>query len=232
MKLTCSICNNKFVKTTIKKKYCSKECSKKGIIEWRKEYSKNHAKEKALYDKLYYKKYNQRILIRNKRAYKKNKHRDALTMKKYYNSNKETIKIRGREYYRLYKNEMMIKSKIYARKRRKTDISFKLLCYLRNRIYYALIGKNKSKSTRNLIGCSVEQLKSHLQSKFTKGMAWNNYGKWHVDHIKPCCSFDLSKPEEQEKCFNYTNLQPLWAKDNLRKSGTFKKVIDLEKELN
>ena len=68
-----------------------------------------------------------------------------------------------------------------------------------------------------LIGCEVDYLMYYIQSKFTKGMNWNNYGKWHIDHIKPCCSFDLSKASEQRKCFHYTNLQPLWAKDNLSK---------------
>lgn len=78
-----------------------------------------------------------------------------------------------------------------------------------------------------LVGCSLEQLKKHLQSKFTKGMTWENYGtgwhgkgmkEWHIDHIRPCASFDLSKASEQKKCFNYSNLQPLWAKDNLSKN--------------
>ena len=58
-------------------------------------------------------------------------------------------------------------------------------------------------------------------------MSWDNYGLhgWHVDHIKPCASFDLSKPIEQRKCFNFNNLQPLWAIDNLRKGSKIKKEI-------
>jgi hypothetical protein len=55
------------------------------------------------------------------------------------------------------------------------------------------------------------------EKKFKPKMSWNNYGKWHIDHIKPCCSFNLSKSEEQRKCFHYSNLQPLWAKENLSK---------------
>jgi hypothetical protein len=95
---------------------------------------------------------------------------------------------------------------------------------LSKRIWDALKGNCKSKSTIKLLGCSIEFLKLHLSKKFhprTDGltMVLENYGYrgWHVDHIKPCASFDLSKPEEQRKCFHYTNLQPLWAEENFKK---------------
>ena len=52
-------------------------------------------------------------------------------------------------------------------------------------------------------------------------MSWNNYGEWHVDHIKPCAKFDLSEEEQQKKCFNYKNLQPLWGEDNLKKGDKY-----------
>ena len=115
----------------------------------------------------------------------------------------------------------------YCKNKRKIDINFRISGNLRSRIRIALRGIYKSTSTMNLIGCSVEQLKRHLESQFQLGMTWENYGtgwvgkgmlEWHVDHIIPCISFNLSKPEEQRKCFHYTNLQPLWAGDNLRKN--------------
>ena len=70
-----------------------------------------------------------------------------------------------------------------------------------------------------LIGCEIDYLMFHIQEQFTKGMNWDNYGLhgWHIDHKIPCAKFDLSKESEQLKCFNYTNLQPLWAIDNLKK---------------
>ena len=74
-----------------------------------------------------------------------------------------------------------------------------------------------------LVGCSIEKLKQHLESQFKEGMTFSNYGKWHIDHIRPCTSFDLSKLDEQYKCFHYTNLQPLWAEENLRKSSSYDK---------
>ena len=101
----------------------------------------------------------------------------------------------------------------------KTDISFKLVKNLRNRVRNALQRNSKSGYTLELLGCSVEFCKQHLESQFQPGMNWNNYGinGWVIDHIKPCISFDLSKPSEQKLCFHYKNLQPLWAIDHLYK---------------
>ena len=70
-----------------------------------------------------------------------------------------------------------------------------------------------------LVGCTPNFLKGYLEAKFTDGMSWDNYGDWHVDHIKPCSSFDLTKDEEQRECFHYKNLQPLWGPDNLAKGS-------------
>jgi hypothetical protein len=147
------------------------------------------------------------------------KHREHLLKwkKEDYNKNKSRRKKLGRVYRLSHKNDYAD----YFRNRRKTDLNFKLSSYMRNSIGRALRGNGKSENTTRLIGCSIEFLKQHLESKFTEGMTWLNYGKWHVDHIKPCVSFDLSKPKEQRKCFHYTNLQPLWAIDNLAKGDKY-----------
>jgi hypothetical protein len=85
--------------------------------------------------------------------------------------------------------------------------------------HYNNPNKIKSNTFANLLGCTLEFFMSYMESKFQKGMNWENRGVygWHIDHIVPCSSFDLTKPSEQKKCFHYTNLQPLWAKDNLLK---------------
>lgn len=89
-----------------------------------------------------------------------------------------------------------------------------------------LTGYRKSKLIYELLGCSVQEFKHYIESKFKKGMSWANHGihTWHIDHIKPVCSFDLTKEYDRKECFHYTNLQPLWANENLRKSGKYEEI--------
>ena len=80
-------------------------------------------------------------------------------------------------------------------------------------------GVEKCAKTMDLVGCTVQELRDHLESKFTDGMSWENHGEWHVDHIKPCASYALADEAQQKECFHYTNLQPLWANDNMSKGS-------------
>jgi hypothetical protein len=91
---------------------------------------------------------------------------------------------------------------------------------LRKRLNFAIKNNQKSGSAVKDLGCTVQELKIYLESKFTEGMSWDNYGKWHIDHIIPLNSFDLSDLEQLKKACHYTNLQPLWAEANLAKSDT------------
>ncbi len=149
--------------------------------------------------------------------------------KKYRCDNKEKIRIQRKKADKIYyiKNKKrIIQQQIKQRRiRRQTDINFKLLYNLRSRLTLALQGKLKSKRTLELLGCTVEELKQYLESKFTEGMTWDNHGygsdKWHIDHIKPCSKFNFSYLKQQELCFNYTNLQPLWQNDNFKKSDNY-----------
>ena len=138
----------------------------------------------------------------NKEHPEKRKVIRAKYWKKYYIENKYTL------------NE---KNRIYKLNKRHSDINFKILHTLRGRLHNVLKGTLKRTSTIRLLGCTIEFFKKHLESKFSEGMNWNNHGLWHIDHIIPCCKFDLTRESEQKKCFHYTNLQPLWAQDNLTK---------------
>jgi hypothetical protein len=110
-------------------------------------------------------------------------------------------------------------NRTYENNRKQHDPSYKLIKNLRSRLWAVLKKNQKSESTIKLTGCTLEQLKKHLENKFEDGMDWNNYGVWHVDHIIPCANFDLSKPEQQKICFHYTNLQPLWGEKNMQKGA-------------
>jgi hypothetical protein len=85
-------------------------------------------------------------------------------------------------------------------------------------VRYALIS-GSSPTAERLVGCSISQLKKHFEEQFKEGMSWENYGKWHVDHIVPCIRFDTSTEDGLLQAFHYTNLQPLWDHEN-REKGT------------
>ncbi len=152
---------------------------------------------------------------------------------KAYSKTKEA-KVQRIKYYSIHKDVMLLKNRkrranddarCKARLQRKswlTQDTNRLACNLRVRIRKALIYGDKSSSMLNLLGCTLIELRVHLEQKFARGMTWDNYGQfgWHMDHIKCCASFDLTDPEQQKKCFHYTNLQPLWWKDNLSKGSS------------
>ena len=109
--------------------------------------------------------------------------------------------------------------------KKKIDPGFKLSKTLRSRIGSALssIKAKKKMNTMSLTGCDINFLKNHLEKQFTDGMTWQNHGEWHVDHIIPCASFDLTQKIEQQVCFNWRNLQPMWETENLEKSNKYNK---------
>lgn len=149
------------------------------------------------------------------------KHELKISSAEYREKNKQRIIESDKEYYLLNKERMKARATNYAKRRRQTDLLYNLVCNMRSRIWHALKARTKSDKSFNLIGCSKLFLREYLESLFQPGMSWENYGHkgWHVDHITPCAAFDLSDPDQQRKCFHYTNLQPLWAKDNLTKSA-------------
>lgn len=104
-----------------------------------------------------------------------------------------------------------------------TDPVFNISIKIRRRIDTALrackAGTRKTDRTIGLLGCSYTEFKDHIEKQFTEGMSWAKCfnGRIHLDHIRPCSSFRLEDPDEQRECFSFRNVQPLWARDNLKK---------------
>jgi hypothetical protein len=115
--------------------------------------------------------------------------------------------------------------------RRNNDIDYRMKGVLRCRLYSAVKNDkgHKSASTMKLVGCDILFLKGYLEAQFEPNMSWDNYGEWHIDHILPCASFDLTSPEQQQKCFHYTNLQPLWATTEIARKYGSDKIGNVEK---
>jgi hypothetical protein len=133
---------------------------------------------------------------------------------------KEEIRAYSKLYYQEHKDEVLAKAKVYKLEKFKTDINFRLKANLRSRLCAAVKNNQKGGSAVRDLGCSIEELKKHLESQFEPGMTWDNWSQdgWHIDHIKPLASFDLSDRAQFLEACRYTNLQPLWAEDNHKKS--------------
>ena len=164
--------------------------------------------------KEYQKQYREANKERIKKYYQDNKER----IKEYVQDNKEGIKEYHKQYYQNNKEGINERVNEYHKQRRQTYPLFKLKCNLRTRTYAAFKRKGYSKNTKTqeMLGVDWEVCKSHIERQFTKGMNWNNYGEWHIDHIIPLASAKTS--ERLKQLCHYTNLQPMWAVDNLIKS--------------
>jgi hypothetical protein len=140
---------------------------------------------------------------------------------KYRRENPEKVKESDAKYRRENLEKVNEYQAKYRRERYKNDENFRVVQLLRNRFWKSLKSQSakKSKRTLELVGCSRDELWEHLENQFKDGMTRQNQGEWHIDHIKPCSLFDLTDPEQQKECFNYKNLQPLWAEENLRKGA-------------
>jgi len=161
-----------------------------------------------------------------------NKERIVEYQKAYYLNNKEAISIKNNlwfqnnrekdrnRYKKWYKNNKANKLE-WKRNKMKSDVEFKIKENMRSRLYMALKGRGKKLNTEKYLGCSIANLKIHLESKFQPGMTWENWGLtgWHIDHIIPLAKFDLTKEESIFQSCHYSNLQPLWAQENLSKGS-------------
>jgi len=153
------------------------------------------------------------------------------TLKEWKTANKDSVKRHNQKYYEANREAILAKNKEYRLKNpekilaieaeyKKKNIGRRIGNNLRSRLYQALKVK-KCRSAIKYLGCTIEEFKLHLEKQFSEGMTWKNWGKngWHIDHKIPLAKFDLSNETELVKACHYTNLQPLWALDNLRKGA-------------
>ncbi len=156
--------------------------------------------------------------------------------KAYYAAKREEINKRQKAYYHNLSDEQKVlkrnrslksynkhRDAILARRANRwiTDPHFNLSIRLRIRLRHLLLHRSipKTLDILSLIGCSIDELRSHIERKFSGGMSWSRMSEIEIDHIRPCCSFDLTKLSHQRACFHYSNLQPLWTLDNRRKGS-------------
>lgn len=173
----------------------------------------------------YMKKYrvkNKTILkLRRKKFWQKHRKRILAHRKSTYPQKREKIIAAVKIYAANNKAKIAVRSNRYAKNRKLVDLNFRLRTNLRARLLIAILNGQRGGSAIRDLGCSIPELRKHLESKFAEGMNWDNYGLsgWHIDHIKALSLFDLSKKSHIRKACHYTNLQPLWAKDNIKKGN-------------
>ena len=194
------------------------EQDKKKKAEYDREYREANKKKTAEYKRKYRAANKKKIAEYKRKYYEANKEIRADYQREYREANKE---VRA-DYQREYRADPANKERRNSlrRDRRKTDPSWAIQIDLSSRLSQIMkgVGGEKPASTMNIVGCTRDELIAHLASKFKPGMTMENQGSyWHVDHIMPCAAFDHNIPAQVRTCWHYTNLQPLEAKENMRK---------------
>jgi len=212
MKKKCDRCKN-LCETKSKSRYfvckvCRRESRKREYIK-HKEKIRQRVKEWELQNKAHIVKYRKEYLKKNRKKLSRYKHGW------YAEKMQDSTYRKDRKAYRLSHRK---EHNRYNHDRMKNDMEYRLTCNLRKRMCKLIRKEWRGGSAVKDLGCSVKEFKKYIEKQFGEGMSWNNYGEWHIDHILPLKSFDLSDREQFKKAAHYTNLQPLWAEDNIRKS--------------
>lgn len=215
---------NEIIDTTNVTKKNLKRKSWKGITDpklreklRKRDYYENNKEKVNNRNKAYHKANKEKLKEYRKNYNELNEEKQKIYHKQYREQNKSIIKEKKRVRYQKEKEKVNEQNRI----RYNQDVNYKLKCRLRHRLRMSLKNDFKTGSSVKDLGCNVRELKSYLESKFLPGMSWNNWSNdgWHIDHIKPLASFDLTDRQQFLEACHYTNLQPLWAKDNLNKSN-------------
>lgn len=194
--------------------YC-KKCQQ----EINRKYYKEHRERLNEQNKQYQQDHKEEITEQRRNHYQETINLQRERAKKYYYQHREERNKYSRNYQQTNKDRLRIYYLDRHYQRLNNNVHYRLLHNLRANITSAFDKRYKSGKAIDLVGCSIDFLKKHLESQFKENMTWENYGKggWHIDHRKPCCTFDLTDPIEQRKCFHWSNLQPLWEEENLKK---------------
>jgi hypothetical protein len=209
------------------KKYC-RSCEK----EYRKEYRiKNIEKLRVQESNSYYRNHEKKKEYReenrekkteyNKNYYKKNIDTEKLRVKKYQVENKEILSEKAKKYNTENRDKRNKYKKEWTCRRKEKDPTFRLIIRLRNLLRKSFLRNGYAKKSKSyeIIGISYDEFKLYIESLFIDGMSWSNFGEWHIDHKIP---ISWGKTEEEIiKLNHYTNLQPLWAEDNLSKGNKY-----------
>ncbi len=231
----CKTCNEKkllsdfpFVSTRNTYVAHCKICYRKRCLEYAHKTYHLTGEKKKQYAKAYYNKdVEKQKEIRRKSYLASDREKEKEKRRQWYIKNKERHAVARLEYEKNNKDRLRVARRKWENERLDTDMDYKLRKSLAKRIRNELKGiSKKDDATEKLIGCSIVDFKKYIESKFRNGMTWQNwnlYG-WHIDHKKPLSWFDLSKESERIKAFHYTNMQPLWAIDNLKKKNFYESV--------
>lgn len=176
----------------------------------------NQKKETKEYKKQWYQAYKEEIKESQKQWCSDNKEKVQQYYKQWYKENEKGAKEYKKQWHQTYKDEI----NLHAQKRYENDLQYKLALNLRTRINQAIKIKQRGGSAVRDLGCSITEFQQFIAQKFQLNMSWENYGAWHLDHIIPLASFDLTDRLQFLKACHYTNYQPLWAKDNLKKKDS------------
>jgi len=197
----------------------------KGRMDKWKELNPNYRKE-------YVKKNKQLISDIQKRSNEKNKQALSIKSKIYYKENKEKHKKWSADYALKNKEKLLAARRIWEKNKIESDSNYLMQKKLRSRVRMAMkcSGLKKSKRTEDLIGCSIVELRSYIQNVFEDGMTWDNWSQrgWHIDHKIPISWFNLKNESCMMKAFHFTNMKPMWAKENILKSNNYSDKLNLE----
>lgn len=229
----CSFCGVK----QVVRKFCSKKCRVDSRKILRLEYLKANKEKVRIAQKAYVEKNKEKVLAYNKQWLEQNKEHCKKYGAAYAKQNVTKIRQYNKEYFNKYADEIKEKARLrrlawtpekiktlrkQAREEYRTNPAERFRKFVSNS--FRRIASNKPARTEHILGCSFLEAKQHIENLFQEGMTWENYGKWHIDHIKPIASIDPTDMEAIKQVNHISNLQPLWAKDNISKGAKYQGV--------